>query len=29
VRNGEVHINDALGFGIEIDWDFVNRYRAQ
>jgi D-galactarolactone cycloisomerase len=29
VKNGEVHITDAPGFGMEIDWDFVNQYRAK
>ena len=29
VRDGQVHISDAPGFGVEIDWDFANRYRAK
>ena len=29
VKDGEVHITDAPGFGMEIDWDFVNQYRAK
>jgi L-alanine-DL-glutamate epimerase-like enolase superfamily enzyme len=29
VRNGEVHICDAPGFGVEIDWDFARRYQAK
>jgi D-galactarolactone cycloisomerase len=28
VRGGHVHLGEAPGFGIEIDWDFVRRYRA-
>ncbi|MGH8620215.1 MAG: mandelate racemase/muconate lactonizing enzyme family protein [Burkholderiales bacterium] len=29
VKDGEVHITDAPGFGIDVDWDFVNQYRAK
>jgi D-galactarolactone cycloisomerase len=29
VRGGEVHITDAPGFGIEIDWDFARRYSVK
>jgi len=29
VRGGEVHIPDAPGFGLEIDWDFALRYGAK
>jgi L-alanine-DL-glutamate epimerase-like enolase superfamily enzyme len=28
VCDGMVHLNDLPGFGIEIDWDFVQKYRA-
>ena len=28
VRASHVHLNDKPGFGIEIDWEFVRRYRA-
>lgn len=28
IRNGYVHLTDAPGFGIEIDWDFIARHRA-
>ena len=28
VRDSYVHMNELPGFGIEIDWDFANRYRA-
>jgi D-galactarolactone cycloisomerase len=28
VRASHVHLNDLPGFGIEIDWEFVKRYRA-
>jgi L-alanine-DL-glutamate epimerase-like enolase superfamily enzyme len=28
VRNGEVHVHDAPGFGFDIDWDFAKRYAA-
>lgn len=26
IRNGHVHLDDAPGFGVEIDWDFVSRH---
>jgi L-alanine-DL-glutamate epimerase-like enolase superfamily enzyme len=29
VRDGQVHITDAPGFGVEIDWDFARRYQAK
>lgn len=29
VRDGEVHVPDAPGFGFEIDWDFARRYAAK
>jgi L-alanine-DL-glutamate epimerase-like enolase superfamily enzyme len=29
MRDGEVHIPDAPGFGFEIDWDFARRYAAK
>ena len=28
VRDSHVHLNDKPGFGVEIDWEFVKRYRA-
>ncbi len=28
IKNGRVHLNDAPGFGIEIDWNFVAKHRA-
>jgi len=28
LRDGYVHLTDAPGFGIEIDWDFIRRHRA-
>lgn len=28
VRDSYVHMNELPGFGIEIDWDFANRYRV-
>ena len=28
VRDSYVHLDDAPGFGIEIDWEFVKRHRA-
>jgi L-alanine-DL-glutamate epimerase-like enolase superfamily enzyme len=28
VREGYVYLNEKPGFGIEIDWDFVKKYRA-
>jgi D-galactarolactone cycloisomerase len=28
VRDGYVHLSDKPGFGVEINWDFVRRYRA-
>jgi len=28
IRNSHVYLDDSPGFGIEIDWDFVSRYRA-
>jgi D-galactarolactone cycloisomerase len=28
IRDGFVHLNERPGFGIEIDWDFVNAHRA-
>ncbi len=28
VRNSYVHLNERPGFGIEIDWDFVEKHRA-
>lgn len=27
IRNGFVHLNERPGFGIEIDWNFVNAHR--
>ena len=29
VGRGQVHISDAPGFGVEIDWEFARRHRAQ
>ena len=28
IRDSHVHMDESPGFGIEIDWDFVGRYRA-
>ena len=28
VRDGQVHLSDKPGFGIEIDWDYVRKHRA-
>ncbi len=28
VRNGYVHLNDKPGFGVEIDWKYVEKHRA-
>ena len=28
IKNGQVHLTDAPGFGIEIDWKFVEKHRA-
>jgi L-alanine-DL-glutamate epimerase-like enolase superfamily enzyme len=28
VRNGMVHLNNLPGFGIAVDWDFVQKHRA-
>ena len=28
VRNGMLHLHDSLGFGVEIDWSFVQKHRA-
>jgi D-galactarolactone cycloisomerase len=28
VRDSQLHLNDKPGFGIEIDWSFVNKHRA-
>jgi D-galactarolactone cycloisomerase len=28
VRNGMLHLNDRPGFGVEIDWTFVNKHQA-
>ena len=28
VRDGYVHLNNKPGFGVEIDWDYVKRYRS-
>lgn len=28
VRDGYVHLSDRPGFGVEINWEFVKRYRA-
>jgi D-galactarolactone cycloisomerase len=28
IRDGYVHVDDAPGFGLEIDWDFIKRHRA-
>ena len=28
VRDSHVHLGDKPGFGVEIDWEFVKRYRA-
>jgi L-alanine-DL-glutamate epimerase-like enolase superfamily enzyme len=28
VRDSHLHLNDKPGFGVEIDWEFVKRYRA-
>jgi L-alanine-DL-glutamate epimerase-like enolase superfamily enzyme len=27
LRDGHIHLNDKPGFGIEIDWSAVERYR--
>ncbi|MBI2510145.1 MAG: mandelate racemase/muconate lactonizing enzyme family protein [Betaproteobacteria bacterium] len=29
IRDGHVHLTDRPGFGIEIDWDFIKKHRAQ
>ncbi|HEX4185252.1 MAG TPA: mandelate racemase/muconate lactonizing enzyme family protein, partial [Stellaceae bacterium] len=29
LREGHLHFGDKLGFGIEIDWAFVDRYRLR
>jgi L-alanine-DL-glutamate epimerase-like enolase superfamily enzyme len=28
LRHGQIHIGDRPGFGLDPDWDFVERYRA-
>jgi L-alanine-DL-glutamate epimerase-like enolase superfamily enzyme len=28
LRNGHLHLSDQAGFGLEIDWAFVDRYRV-
>jgi L-alanine-DL-glutamate epimerase-like enolase superfamily enzyme len=28
VRNGMVHLSEGAGFGLEIDWSYVEKYRA-
>ncbi|MCW5605003.1 MAG: mandelate racemase/muconate lactonizing enzyme family protein [Burkholderiales bacterium] len=28
IRDGHVHLSDAPGFGIEIDWKFIDRHRV-
>jgi L-alanine-DL-glutamate epimerase-like enolase superfamily enzyme len=28
IRDSYVHLNDRPGFGIEIDWQFVEAHRA-
>jgi L-alanine-DL-glutamate epimerase-like enolase superfamily enzyme len=28
IREGCVHLEDAPGFGIDIDWNFIERHRA-
>jgi D-galactarolactone cycloisomerase len=28
VRDGMVHLNESPGFGIDIDWAFINKHRA-
>jgi len=27
-RGSYVHLNDRPGFGVEVDWEFVKRYRV-
>jgi L-alanine-DL-glutamate epimerase-like enolase superfamily enzyme len=29
LRDGHLHFGDKPGFGIEIDWVFVDRYRLR
>ena len=29
LRDGHLHFGDRPGFGIEVDWAFVNRYRLR
>jgi L-alanine-DL-glutamate epimerase-like enolase superfamily enzyme len=29
LRDGYLHLGDRLGFGLEVDWDFVGRYRLR
>jgi L-alanine-DL-glutamate epimerase-like enolase superfamily enzyme len=28
IRDGYIHLDEAPGFGIEIDWDFIRRHAA-
>jgi len=29
LRDGHLHLGDRPGFGIEVDWAFVDRYRLR
>ena len=29
LRDGHLHLSDKPGFGFEVDWDFVDRYRVR
>jgi L-alanine-DL-glutamate epimerase-like enolase superfamily enzyme len=28
IRDSYVHLDETPGFGVEIDWKFIDRYRA-